>query len=784
VSGFLCYDSRVSRLLEFLRLRPLVLVTAPFVLGIAWSPAPLWGILGAGAALVLLALLFVFRAPTIPKMALGALFGLAAGALRGGWERPPAPPPAEGWVEVRGRAAGASHRVTAGRTALSDTGDRHAEPARTVVIIDVEEWIVEGRSSIGRGRLRVQTREPLPFLDGGERLRVAGRIRIPRPPSNPGQFDRREWLRRQGIAAVLNAEEVEVLSGPSGISWRLQRVRRFLRSRLDQACSPRTAALSASLLFGDREGLDDSLALGLQRTGTTHFLAVSGFNVALVVGAMWGILVLCGVGGRLRTMLLLAAAWGYALVAGQEASVLRAAIMASVWLGADLVDRRPDPLVSLSAAAALILLVDPRQLGDVGFQLSFLAVLGILSLVPLLAAFLGATRTWTQKLAGMILVSLAAWLATAPVVQSQFHLLTPSVLVSNLLFCPLILVVMICGGLSIVLPQAGMFADLATRALAALAEGISAVPGSYFFVPGPSQGLVAIYYAGWTVWTLWIRLRPTSWKALLVPLLLAPLALPAFSHSRPAGTRLAVLDVGRGGAGYVEFPDGRNFLFDAGSLDYRDAGATVVAPYLWSRGVFRVDTLFLSHPDADHVNGARSLVERFRIRRLVVSRSFGRSGAGAELLAWMRDRGVLILEIECTSGPAEIAPGIEILGPPPWEKYGKAVPTNETSLVLRIDRRILLTGDVEEVGTAALLETPDLRADVFVVPHHGKYQRCHAELLGRVRPTLSIVPGPESYASDRVLRELRARGKTWVVGSQGAVEVELAPDGMRSGAAR
>lgn len=743
----------MRQLLDYLRLRPLLLVAPPFAAGAAVGSPALAAAAGA------LGVLAAFRSRTAAL----ALLGLAAGALRAAAVAPAAGPPHEGEIELRGRVAGASHRTHFRRTALADTGDRHLEPARTRFDLDVEEPF--------RGRVRVQTMEPIAPLDGGEEVRVRGRIHSPRPPSNPGQFDRAAWLARQGIGALLQARDVEIRTGPSGLRSRIQRARRFLRERLDRTGRPEAAALAAAILFGDREGLDDSFALDLQRTGTTHFLAVSGFNVGLVLAAAWAALVLLGAGGRLRTLVLLAAAWGYALLAGLEASVLRAAIMASVWLGAELVGRRADSAVSLAAAALLILAIDPAQVRDVGFQLSFLAVAGILLLVPLLAAFLGGTSTWLQKGYGLVLVSLAAWLATAPVVQSNFHLLTPSVLVTNLLFCPLVLAVMIFGTLAVIVPALGAPLGLAYAALAGLARAITSVPGAYFFVPAVPPALVVVYYAGFAVWGAWTRLRPASWKPLFVPLLVLPLALPAFGHRRPQHVRLAVLDVGRGSCSYVEFADGGNFLFDAGSLDYRDAGATVAAPYLLSRGVFRVDTLFLSHADSDHTNGARSVIDRFRIRRLVVPRGFG----DLELLAWARLRGVEVVELERTGDAWMLAPGIEVFAPPVWEKFGREVPDNNRSIVLRVDRRILLTGDIEEEGTEELLTQPDVRAEILVVPHHGKHQRLHDRLLDRVAPKWAVVPGPESWASDRVLRTLRARCATVVVGTTGAFEVELPP---------
>jgi competence protein ComEC len=325
------------------------------------------------------------------------------------------------------------------------------------------------------------------------------------------------------------------------------------------------------------------------------------------------------------------------------------------------------------------------------------------------------------------------------------------------------------GALALAVPGAGVPADAVYSAIAWTAHGFARVPFGHLFVPALPPLIVAIYYGGLAAWAAWTRAAPRPWKPLLALALVAPLALPAFLHRRPPALRVAALDVGRGACVYVEFPDGRNFLFDAGSLDYRDPGASVAAPYLWSRGVTRVDTIFLSHPDADHVNGARSLIERFRIRRLVVPRGFARF---SDLPDWARARGLEVLEVERGR-----MGDVEILGPPVWEKIGREVPPNEMSIVLRAGG-LLLTGDIEELGVEELL-TQDPRADVWVVPHHGKYHRAHRELAERVGARAAIVPGPEPYASQRVLGDLARRGGVYVTGTTGTVEIDLAADGPR-----
>jgi competence protein ComEC len=248
------------------------------------------------------------------------------------------------------------------------------------------------------------------------------------------------------------------------------------------------------------------------------------------------------------------------------------------------------------------------------------------------------------------------------------------------------------------------------------------------------------------------------------------LAMPSIGRARPEGFFVAMIDVGRGSALYAEWPDGRNLVFDCGSLDHRDVGATVVAPYLWSRRVRQVDTLVLSHGDADHVNGAFSLIERLRVRRLVVSKRLA-----PEIIDRARAAGLEIIVVE-RSGPqpVEIAPGVEVLGPPPWEKYGGTVRENESSVVLRLDGRVLVTGDIEERGTLELLELKEaLATPVLVVPHHGKGQDLHRALALAVSPRIALVSAPEGYFSQDVVGNLERTCRVYRTGRDGCIEMTL-----------
>jgi len=793
-------QSAVVRVFEYLAARPLALFAPALLAGVAGAaqaslPAAWVGAgLGAGVAAVAAAAL-LRRGASVAAV----LLGVACGAARQEWwERVPATDVSgavlsEDRVRVRGVVRERPRVYRDRSAALGDARDGHDERASAAFALDIE--------SIDRlpgvtGRVRVHVYDRDPALVGGEVLLLEGRLRLPRPRTNPGGTDRRAVLAREGIGALLIVgakDEFRVVSPAPIMSMRttIEGVRDVLRERFQAHARPDAAAMMSALVIGTRENLPEPLVASLQRSGTAHFLAISGQNMALVLGIVMSCLAVAGLRGPKQQIVTLALLLAYTALSGWQVSVVRAFLMAAFWISAGLVWRKADSFNAMCAAAAIIVLADPTELFQPGFQLSFLAVVGIILVAPVFHEFTAPPDrpdpTWTQRLAasarGVLAISMAAWLTTAPVVLSTFNLLTPVILVANLVLVPLIMVEMILGlALLVVAPVVPPLADalgwcagLTLDAIAGSSDVMTRLPGSYLFLPALPGGAVAAYYGLLALWTLWARAASSRVRPWFCAVFALMLAAPALVRTRVDGLFVAMLDVGRGSATYVEWADGRNLVYDCGSLNVRDAGATVMAPYLWSRGVRQVDTLVLSHPDADHVNGAWSVVERMRVRRLVVTRRMPEA-----FVAEARARGLDVIIVERTGAePAALAPGVEVLGPAPPERLGRNTPDNDTSIVLRLDGRVLLTGDIEERGSLELLSLGGaVRAEVLVVPHHGKRHALHRVLADAVAPTAALVSAPDGYSAPEVLAHLERTCGVYRTGRDGCVEVTARPEGL------
>ncbi|HUF93306.1 MAG TPA: ComEC family competence protein, partial [Candidatus Limnocylindria bacterium] len=343
---------------------PIAPVAVTFAAGIAlvpWTaPACAWTVwalaLAAGTALVAGG-----RAPTVAAGCV--LVAVAATATLRATPRPPAP------THVVHLGLPRAARVE-GRLASAPT--RWA-PERTRLVVDVDR--VDGQPRTGR--IQIAVYGPAPAVLEGERVSVEARLRRAAGFRNPGTFDYGAHLARDDILVVATAASVAVVPGSSG-RWHA-RLRAAAIAAMTEALPPVSAALLSGLLIGERGGLPPELHDAFRRAGVYHILAVSGFNVALLAGAVWTMLALAGVRRRLAALGAMAAVLVFAAVVGAEPSVIRATIMAVLVLAALVLEREASVINSLALAALAILAVRPGDLGDPGFQLSFAATAGIVA---------------------------------------------------------------------------------------------------------------------------------------------------------------------------------------------------------------------------------------------------------------------------------------------------------------------------------------------------------------------------------------------------------------------
>ncbi|QXD13744.1 DNA internalization-related competence protein ComEC/Rec2 [Rhodocaloribacter litoris] len=650
--------------------------------------------------------------------------------------------------------------------------------------------------------------QPLPAPAWGDLLRLQGRLEpLPRR-RNPADFDYGAYLGRRGYVARLLVEDpgaVTILGRDRTLPLRItMTARAFIRAQVDRHVpgTPARAVLLA-LLLGDRTGIEPGTRTRFAETGLMHVLAVSGLHVLLVGFVFYGLLrpLLMRLSrGRLawravehvRAGLTLALLVAYVVLTGAPASAVRAVTMAAVLIGLNVFQRNAPTLNALGVAAFVMLLFRPRWLFDVGFQLSFAAVAGIVTLCPVLqralpAAWLG--RAAWRRTASFVLVSLAATLATMPVLLHHFGHASFAGLVLNLAAIPLTAATLLAGLLMVVFggfpalaslfgAAAGGFATLLLRtADAGVAYlGRMSVRG---YVDDPwlllAMGVALVMLAQWP--------RPrTRWR--LAVLAGACVAVSVWTEAlrRPA-LDVLFFDVGQGDAALITLPNGRHLLVDAGVRNaYTDQGLATLLPHLRRYGIRRLDAVVVSHPHSDHLGGLPALLRSVPVGRVLHNGDLHPSALYEEAHHLLDSLRVPHRALHA-GDTLRLDPSVRLQVLAPARPPADGDEANEASLVLRLvygATTVLFMGDAEAGAEARLIRHygPLLRSDVVKVGHHGSATSSIPAFVAAVTagggsPLAVVSAGHRNrfgFPDPEVVRRWEAHGaRVWVTGAHGAL---------------
>lgn len=518
---------------------------------------------------------------------------------------------------------------------------------------------------------------------------------------------------------VVDGAPVEV-APPGRLLAVTSRIRERVRAAAAARLDTERAALLAGLVTGDTTGQSSAVGDAMRASGLSHLVAVSGANVALVLGAVLGLAAAAGLGVRGRARLGLVALAAFVVLVRWEPSVLRAAAVAAIVLAATLLGRIRDARHSLAVGVVVLLLADPLLAGQLGFGLSVCATAGVLVVAPAVAERLPGPRGLRQLVAACV----GAQAAVAPLLLATPDGVPLAALPANLVAVP---AAAVASGIGV--------------AVAVVAQTSTALAGGIAWLAGPPLGAVlavARVFAGGprvqpatllsplvlaaAVAVLLRRRAPRLATVALVATAAVTLAAPLRRAPPVAALTLTALDVGQGDALLVEAPaaDGSaRMLVDGGP------NPDAALRHLRRRGVQRLDAVVLSHPHHDHSGGLAAVLARLEVGAFVTAPGAGSGGdvpaSAVAAFAVARERRIPVHEVAAGARFGLGTATVSVLGPP--ADLALADDVNDRSLVLRVDGgrgRLLLTGDAEEQAQRRLLARPDqLRAEVLKVPHHG-----------------------------------------------------------------
>jgi len=738
------------------------------------------------------------------------------------------------------------------------------EDGETVTVTGTVEEIYEKYIVIKTDRVKLMIRfSQMPDVHMGEFVKVQGRFALFSHAMNPGQFDAYEYYTGKGYAGSIRQGSLLERGGRSApVSDALRRIRLLMKSRIYKVCPEREAPVMCDLLLGDREGIDEGVKELFRDNGIAHILSISGLHISILGMGCFELL------RKLKQRHIPAAFVSsavltlYLVMTGMSVSATRAVGMFVIRMFAYPAKRTADPLTSLSLMAAMVLIISPGDVKNVSFLLSYGAALGIYTFLPAMDSifFSGEKkeRFYVEATPGnrvgemvsklgkgtlhSLVASMGITLFTLPVQLYFYYRVCIYAPVLNLLILPCMSVLVLCG-IVMLIPGMGILGKvccLLLKVFEILCRVSEKLPHHTWNPGRPGMMWIVFYYAmllmllslgrlisayrcGYILRMLPYfdskgkrridavnslaaitdrgRIRP----ALVFAVSCCCIMLFLLRFPLPAENSFTQLYVGQGNCNVTVTDAGEIYVFDAGSTSEKEVGKYIILPFLRYEGMDRIDAIFISHSDEDHMNGCLELIENrsdwgLEIGEVFITPQMARDGTEntAELIRACRAAGVMVKVI--SAGDEWNSGSTHFTCLHPDESYVPEDPNSGSMCILaEFERRrnapvnavehadaltVLIPGDVqgsgEEALTYALGEAlAGRRLDIYITAHHGSSGSTTEEFLAAAHPRLAInsagLGNRYGHPSPETLVRLEAAGCTYLTTYEtGAVIIRFA----------
>ena len=612
-------------------------------------------------------------------------------------------------------------------------------------------------------------------LQCGDEIEAVSEVELPKGVRNPGGFDEMLYLRSEGVYYKAYADTANVTGYRGGIGIAFVRAKQALAGVVDRIFEADIAPIAKGMLLGDKSGLDEETYAAFKDTGMAHVLAVSGLHAGILIGFVYYLLRLLRLGRTPRLILSLAFIVVYACVTGLSPSIVRAGIMASALLLGHHFGRQTDALNYLALAFIISLLLNPLGLFMAGFQLSFGAVLGILTLGAQVKRWMDKKLPRRlDKLSAALSASTGATAGTAPLLAAAFNRVSMLSILLNIVVIPiasaaivLVFIAVLCG---LIIGSAASYVAVlpaaVIRFMMTIIRWAASIPFIASNVASPPWYLTLAWFAALFASSGYVLIR-TKAKAILGGAL-AAVVLLALLVSRPAGMYIVFLDVGQGDAAFIRTVQGGEYFIDGG----REQSAEEVVSFALRRGI-TPEAAFLSHTDDDHFSGLVALYkagllhkvycsyqEEETVRAAMPEAQVVPLGAGDAVLLDDLTRAVVLYPYRDTASDEK----------------------NDQSLVLLVEyggHTALFTGDISGAAETRIFASVG-GVDIYKAAHHGSKYSSYRLPLSVLEPEYSVVSvGNNSFGqpSELALDNLEDySGEVFVTREDYAVEFYIDDD--------
>lgn len=605
----------------------------------------------------------------------------------------------------------------------------------------------------------------------GNQITFVGSLKEVAGQRNEGGFDYKNYLKTQKIHAIIETKKSKVkLIKEKNVAWLFQIVNTMackIEEKAYQLLEKQEASLLTGILIGKKENLDESVQEAFRKSNLSHMLAVSGAHTSYVILAITFLFAISKIGKRnskLATMFIL---FLFMLLTGNTPSVTRACYMAIYFIIAYLFHKKVSALSAIFISALFLMIQNPYCILDVGFELSYAGTIGIIVCYPIMKSFFYQKKKkeypltispWQkilQAIKELLLVTISANLILVPIILYHFNTLSLTFLLSNLLASPIMAIVVILGFLTIFFSflcmpigkllsiLLGFFLNL----LLQIATFTSKLPFSQILVATPKLPWIISYYFFIAVFYFskkkkWHK-KINKKKVIIVFFILF---LFYFTYLQiPKEMQIHFIDVGQGDSTLIITPRHQTILVDGGGSENFDVGKNTLIPYLLDKGITKLNYVFISHFDVDHVKSILTLLETMKVKQVVITKQ-GETSENYEMFQKIvkeKQSKVLIVK---KKEEIEIEPKVKFQILWPKEKQIKENILNNNSMVTKLTYQnfsMLLTGDIEQIAEQEIVQeyqnTNLLKSTILKVAHHGSKTSSTQEFLEQVKPKIAFI---------------------------------------------
>lgn len=599
----------------------------------------------------------------------------------------------------------------------------------------------------------------------GSFVSVSGTVESPAGRRNPGCFDYALYLRSLGISYIVTADEIVVDKGADNrplagsfaaeICGYLYRLKEEYIAKVEEYAGPKTAGIMKAVLFGDTGELDEDVLDAFRKNGTAHVMAVSGLHVGLIYGSLR--LLWRWKKGKLFLLLNVLFFLAYMVLASFSPSVVRAVIMVWMHIIADITNRRYDMASAAFFTALVMLIKEPMYIFNTGFQMSFLAVLTLSLMVPLIKRFYS----------GIFLVSIAVQAGLTPYIAYVFNYISLASVFVNVPIITLIGMIVpigMCNMMMMVIIEP--LGELLSKILGGLCmmlielNDMTCIEGlTVFDVRSPAVILIAAYYL---ILMTFVsedgRIMLMRKKTKLIKTMVCAVAAASIMFSIAAGNNfktddIVFVDVGQGDCIHIRADEdiiGRqnNYLFDGGGSISYEVGKKTLKPYLLKNGAKKIDGAFVTHLHTDHYKGIAELCREGMIERLYVF-----EGYKVKENQILEDTGLSEDRITYLHAGQRVAMGRDVYADILWpeasgdREYERMTADeedeNDLCLIMKITVKgssLIVTGDVDSACLDSLAERygESLDTDILKAAHHGSKYSDSAAFAEAAKPKYAV----------------------------------------------